>query len=244
MKKIITLIVGVIVSMAGVTVGATELNVPEPEVIIPFELQVNAIATQELKKWEKFSPKAYRPTKYDNLTIGWGFTAAREVSFVKYETLAAFNKAAKQYTNGKWYVWGSNGINTKITTNNAVKLLKGKKVLLSEFSKQAMTEAEADAHLFNLVNDTYKVVEKSVKVELTVHQAAALVVFTYNTGVHAFKTSTLLKELNQSNYSKVPNELRKWVWETYYENGTKKKRKLTGLVRRREAEVKLWNANT
>lgn len=241
MKKLITLIVGVIMSMTVVEAIEYQNVPPEPEVIIPFEFQVKAIATAELKEWEKFRSKAYYPTKYDNLTIGWGFTAVREVSFVKYETLAAFNKAAKQYTNGKWYVWGDNGINTKITMNNAVKLLKGKKIKLSEFSKQTMTEAEANAHLAELVDKVYRVVEKNVKVDLTAHQAAALVVFAYNTGVYGFKTSTLLKELNKGNYDKVPSELRKWVWETYYDNGVKKKRKSTGLIRRREAEVKMWN---
>lgn len=76
-------------------------------------------------------------------------------------------------------------------------------------------------------------VDKLVKVPLNENQRGALVSFTFNLGGGSLKISTLLKKLNAGNYDAVPSELNKWV----YDDGVK----LKGLVRRREAEGKLWN---
>lgn len=73
-----------------------------------------------------------------------------------------------------------------------------------------------------------------VKVKLNQHQHDALVSFTFNLGAGALGSSTLLKELNQGHYYRVPTELRKWV----FAGGMK----LEGLVRRRNAEARLWRA--
>ena len=51
-------------------------------------------------------------------------------------------------------------------------------------------------------------------------------------GPKNLKSSTMLKELNAGNYTKVPSEMRRWNkagGET-----------LEGLIRRREAEGLLW----
>ncbi|HAO23447.1 MAG TPA: lysozyme, partial [Desulfobacteraceae bacterium] len=53
-------------------------------------------------------------------------------------------------------------------------------------------------------------------------------------GVEAFKSSTLLKLLNQKKYQEVPNQLRRWVHSGGAEVG--------GLKNRREKEIKLWLA--
>lgn len=58
---------------------------------------------------------------------------------------------------------------------------------------------------------------------------AALIDFTYNLGQGNLKASTLRRRVNSGDWDRVPAELRKWV------NGGG--RRLTGLVRRREAEV-------
>lgn len=58
---------------------------------------------------------------------------------------------------------------------------------------------------------------------------AALIDFTYNLGAGSLKASTLRRRVNAGEWDKVPTELRKWV------NGGG--RRLTGLVRRREAEI-------
>jgi len=60
---------------------------------------------------------------------------------------------------------------------------------------------------------------------------AAIIDFTFNLGATNLKVSTLRKRINKGEWEKVPKELRKWVWA-----GGKK---LKGLMKRREAEIKL-----
>ena len=78
----------------------------------------------------------------------------------------------------------------------------------------------------NAVND-------AVTVPLKQYQFDALVSFAFNVGVGAFKSSTLLKVLNQGKYDEVPAQFMRWV----FSGG----RKVRGLVNRREHEVKMWN---
>lgn len=75
-------------------------------------------------------------------------------------------------------------------------------------------------------------VSKLVKVPLTQNQFDALVSFEYNIGYGAFASSTLLKLLNNKKYTDAANQLDRWV----YGGGVK----LLGLIRRREAEKKLF----
>ena len=77
-------------------------------------------------------------------------------------------------------------------------------------------------------------VTSSVKVPLTQNQFDALVAFAFNIGVEAFKDSTLLKLLNQSQYSEVPAQMRRWVHAG--------NQVVRGLQARRENEVALWLA--
>lgn len=81
-----------------------------------------------------------------------------------------------------------------------------------------------------------RAVEQYVKVPLTDNQFGALVAFTLNVGVGAFRGSTLLRKLNAGNYGAVPSELAKWNKTTI--GG--KKVKSNGLVNRRAAEAGLW----
>lgn len=78
-----------------------------------------------------------------------------------------------------------------------------------------------------------RAVRTQVTVDLTQSQFDALVSFTFNVGVGAFRRSTLLAELNQGNYDEVPTQLRQWTRA----GG----RVVRGLERRREAEVELWS---
>jgi len=67
---------------------------------------------------------------------------------------------------------------------------------------------------------------------------SALVIFTYNVGVEAFKGSTLRRLVLAGHYDAVPGALREWI---HIHRGGQ----LVvdpGLVRRRDAEVKLWNS--
>lgn len=60
---------------------------------------------------------------------------------------------------------------------------------------------------------------------------AAIADFAYNLGHNAYRTSTLRKRIDAADWADVPNQLRRWV----YAGG----KKLAGLERRREAEIKL-----
>lgn len=76
-------------------------------------------------------------------------------------------------------------------------------------------------------------VNRAVRVPLNQGQFDALVLFDNNTG--AIGTASFVKRLNQGNYDAVPAGMRQYV-----NSGAQKNVK--GLVRRREAEIALWNA--
>jgi len=78
-----------------------------------------------------------------------------------------------------------------------------------------------------------------VKVPLLPNQRDVLISFTFNAGVTAFTTSTLLKKVNQKKFGDVPTELAKWTKTTI--NG--KKVTSPGLVKRRANEAAMWTGN-
>lgn len=75
-------------------------------------------------------------------------------------------------------------------------------------------------------------INRLVKVPLSQNQFDALVSFVYNVGAGAFSQSTLLRVLNEGNKRAAADQLLRWV----HGGG----RKLPGLVRRRQAERKLF----
>jgi lysozyme len=77
-----------------------------------------------------------------------------------------------------------------------------------------------------------RVINNEIKVLLNQNQYNALCSFIFNVGISAFKNSTLLKKLNDKNYSAVPNEMKRWV----YSGG----RVISGLINRRKFEAALW----
>ena len=79
-------------------------------------------------------------------------------------------------------------------------------------------------------------ISRSVKVDLTQAQFDALISFAFNVGNGAFRDSTLLKLLNDRDYSSVPAQLKRWTKA----DG----RTLPGLVTRREAEGALFSSGT
>ena len=84
-----------------------------------------------------------------------------------------------------------------------------------------------DLHIAELV------VNSNVKVKLTQSQYNALVSFAFNVGVGAFRKSTLLRVLNESNYIDVSHQMRRWVFSAGQQ--------IRGLKNRREKEIELWN---
>nr|WP_167855663.1 lysozyme [Hymenobacter fodinae] len=98
------------------------------------------------------------------------------------------------------------------------------------------TIEQAEAWLQQDLADAIHTVETGVKVRLTDNQFAALVIFAFNVGVGSFKSSTLLRMLNQGHYNQVPRQLLRW-------NKGRVGGKLVvipGLTNRRNAEIDLW----
>ena len=79
----------------------------------------------------------------------------------------------------------------------------------------------------------FEQVIQNVKVELNQNQFDALVIFSFNIGIHGFVRSTLLEKLNTGDYENVPSELHRWDKA----GGQIAK----GLSNRREKEIDLWN---
>lgn len=77
-----------------------------------------------------------------------------------------------------------------------------------------------------------KAVLQLVKVQINANEFGALRSFTFNLGAGALKSSTLLRRLNAGDYG-ITNEFNKWI----FAQGIR----LTGLVRRRAAEARLWD---
>jgi len=83
------------------------------------------------------------------------------------------------------------------------------------------------------IEDEYEpYIEKLVKVPLNQNQFDALVAWIFNLGPTNFQESTLLKVLNEGKYNEVPAQMKRWNKA----NGEV----LDGLVRRREAEAKMF----
>ena len=96
-----------------------------------------------------------------------------------------------------------------------------------------ITEEQATQLLYNTLVEYEEAVDRLVTVELTQGQYDCLVDFTYNVGINAFKSSTLLKLLNKGNYDGACNELEKWTRGGGHT--------LPGLVKRRKKEQELFN---
>ena len=101
------------------------------------------------------------------------------------------------------------------------------------YDGMTITQEEAEQMLLTELEEYEGYVEKYVTVPLTQNQFDALVVWVYNLGPTNFRNSTLLKELNSGNYTAAGKEITRWN-----KAGGKV---LAGLVRRREAEAKLFN---
>jgi lysozyme len=98
--------------------------------------------------------------------------------------------------------------------------------------QDGVDENEALELLRGDVGKAERAVLRLIAVPLTDGQFDALVSFTFNLGSGALQRSTLRRKVNREEHDDVPAELMKWVWA----GG----RKLMGLVKRRQAEAKLY----
>lgn len=95
-----------------------------------------------------------------------------------------------------------------------------------------ITEAEAVTLLLRDMLGAAKDVDARVHPALFVHEAAALISWTYNLGGGNLAKSTMLTDLNAGQKQKVPDEMRKWI--------TQAGKPLLGLLRRRWAEAAIF----
>lgn len=99
-------------------------------------------------------------------------------------------------------------------------------------SDLTITEQEAENYLRADLQKFETGVDKAVKVGITQNMFDALVSFTYNCGIGALQSSTLLKKLNAGDFNGAANEFLKWN-----KSGSSV---LPGLTRRRQAERALF----
>ena len=90
-------------------------------------------------------------------------------------------------------------------------------------------EAQAEELLRQDAVIAERAVLRLISVPVTDGQFDALVSFTYNLGGGALQRSTLRRKINREEHADVPEQFMRWVWA----GG----RKLKGLVRRRKAEI-------
>jgi len=104
-------------------------------------------------------------------------------------------------------------------------------------SGMKMTKDECDLRLREDLRSAEADVKRYVSVPLTQGQFDALVSFVFNLGGANFRSSTLLKKLNQGLYNDVPEQIMRW-------NKARVGGKLTvlnGLTRRRAAEAAIFS---
>lgn len=95
-----------------------------------------------------------------------------------------------------------------------------------------ITQEQAEHYLHNDVIIHSANVSRLVKRPLTQNQFDALVSFEYNVGYGNFASSTMLKLINQNKFPEASQQFDRWVFAN--------KKKLEGLVKRRQAEKELF----
>ncbi len=97
------------------------------------------------------------------------------------------------------------------------------------------TTQQATERLHKDVSKFAAGVASLVKVKLTDGRLAALISFTYNVGLEAFKKSTMLKLINEQKYYAAGLQFLRWNKD----NG----KVIPGLTNRRVAEKALWDVS-
>ncbi|MGF6754550.1 GH24 family phage-related lysozyme (muramidase) [Paraburkholderia sp. GAS42] len=97
---------------------------------------------------------------------------------------------------------------------------------------QGLTLAQVQALLASDLPAYENTLNDSIAVDLNQNQFDALVSFCFNIGIAGFHGSSALKDVNNSAFDEVPDDLRKWNKAGGVFN--------QGLANRRENEIKLW----
>lgn len=98
-----------------------------------------------------------------------------------------------------------------------------------------ISKAEADVWLHDTLASMAGELEPHITLGLNDNQFSALMSLAYNIGVTALSRSQTLKRLNEGDFDQMRTEWREWRKA----DG----KVLQGLVKRREAEIKLFNTN-
>lgn len=101
-----------------------------------------------------------------------------------------------------------------------------------------LTPGEATELLRRDATHAEEAVNKLVKVSLTENQFSALCSWTFNLGVNALRTSTLLKRLNKGDYDLASEFLK---WSKVRNPKTGKLETSQGLLTRRQKEAELFS---
>jgi GH24 family phage-related lysozyme (muramidase) len=109
-----------------------------------------------------------------------------------------------------------------------------------------ISRSSADSLLIKKCNSLYNKLDSLIIVDVNEKQMASLISFTYNVGYYGFKSSNLLKELNNGKYQSVPSEMKKWVNIKLTDKTTGKtvKKFSKGLYNRRLEEIDMWNGKS
>ena len=96
-----------------------------------------------------------------------------------------------------------------------------------------ITQSTADAWLINHIDTVSAALTRMIKTPINENQFGALVSLAYNIGIGHFASSSALALLNEGFLEQVPSHIALWNKVNDVVN--------TGLVRRRAAEIALWN---
>lgn len=101
-----------------------------------------------------------------------------------------------------------------------------------------ITPLESEKYLRNDLSNAERSIRNNVLVPLNQNQFDALTSFIFNAGTGAFTNSTMLRKLNQYDYSGALAEFPRWKFVTI--NGIKQES--PGLIKRRKYEQDLFNS--
>lgn len=102
-----------------------------------------------------------------------------------------------------------------------------------------INEEEGETYLKTDLRETERYLKHYVQVPLTQHQFDALVSLVFNMGIGNFVKSDVYKFLNRGNYAEACKQFSRYVNGTHRDTGETEE--FPGLVRRRAAEMALWN---
>lgn len=103
-----------------------------------------------------------------------------------------------------------------------------------DYFANGIDEAEALALLSHDLGRAERAVRRFITAPLTQGQFDALVSFTFNLGGGSLQRSTLRRVVNREEHDAVPAQMMRFVWAAG--------RKLPGLIRRRQAEARLYQS--